>query len=132
MPADLSELASFDRIAIGSPDSVPAGRYAREALTTAGLWGSLAPKYVQGSSVRQVLDYVARGEVDAGFVYRTDALQMADKVDVVMTAEGHKPVSYPIAVATTGGDPVMGREFVEFVLSGEGQEVLSKYGFARP
>ena len=63
------------RIAVGNPDSVPAGRYTKAALTTAGLWETLQPKYVFGASVRQALDYVGRGEVDAGFVYRTDAKQ---------------------------------------------------------
>ena len=131
-PADLEALGSFARIAIGSPNSVPAGRYAQEALTTAGQWENLTPKFIQGNSVRQVLDYVARGEVDAGFVYRTDALQMADKVDVVMTVGGHKPVSYPAAVATTGSNAAMGKEFLDFVLSDEGQAVLAKYGFSKP
>ena len=83
-------------------------------------------------SVRQVLDYVARGEVDAGFVYRTDAKQLADKVDVVMIVEGHDPVSYPIAVVNTGKDAKMGQEFMNFVISPEGQAVLAKYGFSKP
>ena len=85
-----------------------------------------------GNSVRQVLDYVARGEVDAGFVYRTDAKQLADKVDVVMIVEGHDPVSYPIAVVNTGKDAKMGQEFINFVISPEGQAVLAKYGFSKP
>ena len=85
-----------------------------------------------GNSVRQVLDYVARGEVDAGFVYRTDAKQLADKVDVVMIVEGHDPVSYPIAVANTGKEAKMGQEFINFVLSPEGLAVLAKYGFSKP
>ena len=89
-------------------------------------------EYPFGVSVRQVLDYVARGEVDAGFVYRTDAKQLADKVDVIMIVEGHDPVSYPIAVATTGKDAKMGQEFLNFVLSPEGQAVLAKYGFSKP
>lgn len=129
---NLNELSSFSRIAVGNPDSVPAGRYTREALTTAKLWESLQPKLILGNSVRQVLDYVARGEVDAGFVYGTDAKQMADKVTVVMKVGGHKPVSYPIAVATTGKNPEMGKAFVTFALSPEGQAVLAKYGFAKP
>ena len=61
--------------------TVPVGRYTQQALQAANLWDPLAAKFVQADSVRQVLDYVARGEVDAGFVYRTDAKQLADKVD---------------------------------------------------
>lgn len=131
-PGKLADISSLERIAVGNPDSVPAGRYAREALTSAGLWDGLQARFVMGNSVRQVLDYVARGEVDAGFVYGTDARQMADKVDVVMVVEEHAPVTYPVAVARTGRNAVMGQAFVDFVLSGEGQEVLVRYGFARP
>ena len=131
-PSGLADLKMFKRIALGNPDSVPAGRYTKAALLSAGLWDSLAPQYIMGNNVRQVLDYVARGEVDAGFVYHTDAKQMADKVDVVMNVKGHAPVSYPIAVATTGKNATMGQEFCKFVLSAEGQAVLAKYGFSQP
>ncbi len=131
-PADLAELKTFRRIAAGNPGSVPAGRYTREALTTAGLWDVLQPQLIQGASVRQVLDYVARGEVDAGFVYATDARQQAGKVDVVMTVPGHRPVLYPVAVALTGKNPQMGRAFLDFLLSPQGQAILAKYGFSKP
>lgn len=131
-PANLEALANFRRIAIGNPDSVPAGRYTRDALTKAGLWEKLLPGCVQAASVRQALAYVARGEADAGFVYRTDALQMGDKVEIAFVADGHDPVSYPIAVAVTGASPAAGQEFLNFVLSPEGQAVLAKYGFSRP
>ncbi|WP_219842716.1 molybdate ABC transporter substrate-binding protein [Desulfobulbus oralis] len=131
-PVDLADLRNFKKIALGNPESVPAGRYTKSALSTVGLWEALQPQYIQGNSVRQVLDYVARGEVETGFVYRTDALQMADKVDVVMNVAGHDPVSYPIAVATTGKNAAMGQKFVDFVLSAEGQAVLAKYGFSKP
>ena len=130
--AKLEDIKALKRIAIGNPDSVPAGRYTKDALTNAKLWEALQAQLIQGNSVRQVLDYVARGEVDAGFVYRTDAKQLADKVDVIMIVEGHDPVSYPIAVATTGKDAKMGQEFLNFVLSPEGQDVLAKYGFSKP
>lgn len=130
--AMLEDIKALKRIAIGNPDSVPAGRYTKDALTNAKLWEALQAQIIQGNSVRQVLDYVARGEVDAGFVYRTDAKQLADKVDVIMIVEGHDPVSYPIAVATTGKDAKMGQEFLNFVLSPEGQAVLAKYGLSKP
>ena len=117
------------RIAVGNPDSVPAGRYTKAALMTAGLWETLQPKYVFGASVRQALDYVGRGEVDAGFVYRTDARQGGDKMKVAAVMDGHKPVLYPIAVATTGSNRDGGAKFVDFVLSPEGQAVLAKQLF---
>ena len=131
-PASLDGLKAFKKISIGSPSSVPAGRYAQASLQNAGLWDALTPLFIQGNSVRQVLDYVARGEVDAGFVYRTDALQRAENVDIVMIVEGHDPVSYPIAVATTGKNAAAGKKFLDFVVSDKGQSVLAKYGFSRP
>lgn len=131
-PASINGLGKMSRIAVGNPDSVPAGRYTREALTNAKLWQTLQDKYILGTNVRQVLDYVARGEVDAGFVYGTDAKQQADKVDVAMVCTGHTPVTYPIAVATTGKNATMGKKFVDFVLSPQGQAIMAKYGFVQP
>ena len=75
---------------------------------------------------------VESGEVDAGIVYGTDAKKQAGKVAVSMVLEGHEPVLYPIAVATTGKNAKMGQAFVDFVLSPEGQAVLAKHGFAKP
>lgn len=131
-PGDLRQLESMKRIAIGNPDSVPAGRYAREALTGAGLWEKLSPAFILGENVRQVLDYVARGEVDAGFVYGTDARQQAGRVDVAFVVGGHKPVNYPIALVKTGKNPDAGKEFINLALSPEGFKILEKYGFAAP
>lgn len=124
--------AEVRHIAVGNPDSVPAGRYARAALTAAGLWETLTPKLIVAESVRQALDYVARGEVDAGFVYATDAAIARDKVRVAVTMTGHKPVSYPIAVGTAARDAETAKRFVAFVLSPEGQAVLARYGFGKP
>lgn len=72
--------AGVRKIAVGKTATVPVGRYTRQVLEGAGLWSVLEPKFVQADSVRQVLDYVARGEVEAGFVYRTDAAVMSEKV----------------------------------------------------
>jgi molybdate transport system substrate-binding protein len=120
------------RIAIGKPESVPAGHYAQEALELAGLWDALKPKYIFGQNVRQVLDYVERGEVDAGFVYATDATVAANKVRVVTEAVVQRPILYPIAVVAAGPNQTRAREFVRFVLSESAQKVISRYGFARP
>lgn len=131
-PATLEDLLQLEKIAVGNPDSVPAGRYTKAALEKAGLWDKLQSRFIQSASVRQALEYVTRGEVDAGFVYRTDATQKANDVDIVMVVEGHAPIRYPIAVCLTGNDAKAGQEFVNFALSQEGREILAKYGFARP
>ena len=124
--------AGVKRIAVGNPDSVPAGRYGKAALTSAGLWDSLQPKLIMGESVRQTLDYVVRGEVDAGIVYMTDAKQAGDKVRIVEVLSGHDPVSYPIAVIKGCKSPKEAQAFIDFVLSDEGSAILAKYGFSKP
>jgi molybdate transport system substrate-binding protein len=120
------------RIAIGNPASVPVGRYARHALDRAGLWDSLRDKVIGTQNVRQSLDYVARGEVDAGFVYATDAALMKDRVAVAFTVRTESPVLYPIAVTTGGGNQDEARRFVDFVTSPVGQAALGRQGFLQP
>jgi molybdate transport system substrate-binding protein len=119
-------------VAIGNPDSVPAGRYAKGALEHAGLYEALTPKFVLAESVRQALDYVARGEVQAGFVYATDAALRADKVKVAAEVAGHKPITYPLALLGASKEKEMGQAFIDFVKSEEGQGILARFGFKRP
>jgi molybdate transport system substrate-binding protein len=128
---DLAQ-AGVTRITLGNPASVPVGRYTKAALEHAKLWTVVEPKAILGTSVRQCLDYVARGEVDAGFVYATDAAIVKDKVKVVATVPTETPVSYPIAVIAAGPQAAAGRKFADFVLAPAGQAILAKYGFGRP
>lgn len=130
-PDDLKK-DDVKKIAVGNPESVPAGRYGKAALTASGLWDVLAPKYIMGESVRQTLDYVSRGEVEAGIVYGTDAKQAGDKVRVAAVLSGHEPVLYPIAVIKDSKAPKEAKSFVDFVSSPEGQEILAKFGFSKP
>jgi molybdate transport system substrate-binding protein len=120
------------RLALGKPETVPVGRYTQEALTNEGLWESLSSKFIPGDSVRQVLDYVSRGEVDAGFVFATDAAIAKDKVHIVATMEKLKPIVYPVAVVAATQKKELSQRFIVFVLSKEGQEILSHYGFGKP
>jgi len=120
------------RVAIGKPETVPVGRYAKQSLEASKLWNSLHPKFVQADSVRQVLDYVARGEVEAGFVYRSDAAIMADKVRIALTAGGHAPVTYPVAVVSDSRQKALAKEFAEYLRSPAAQDVLARFGFAKP
>lgn len=120
------------RIAIGKPASAPAGRYTRQALEHAKLWTALTPKFVHADNVRQVLHYVARGEVEAGFVYRTDAALAPGQVRIALTASGHAPITYPAAVVAASRQPALAREFVAFLVSDAAQQVLANHGFVRP
>jgi molybdate transport system substrate-binding protein len=120
------------KVSLGNPASVPAGRYAQEVLTNEGLWEDLKPKFIFGESVRQVLDYVSRDEVDAGFVFATDAAVAKDRVEVALEATKHEPITYPIAVVASTKNMDLAGRFVEFVLSAQGREILSKYGFKNP
>ncbi|MEN6440675.1 MAG: molybdate ABC transporter substrate-binding protein [Syntrophobacter sp.] len=132
--ATLKDLAGKEigKLALGNPDTVPAGRYAREVLTNEGLWDGLQSKLIFGNSVRQVLDYVSRGEVDAGFVFASDTGAAKDQVKVVQEAKNHKPIAYPIAIVKSSSKQDVAKQFVDFVLSGEGQGVLKKHGFTKP
>lgn len=129
--ADLQQ-AGVKRIAVGKPEGVPAGRYARGALEAARLWTAVEPKAVYAQNVRQALDYVARGEVEAGFVYGTDALVQNTKVRIVLTVPTEVPIRYPMAVVQQGPNPVGAKAFIDFALSADGQAVLAKYGFGKP
>jgi molybdate transport system substrate-binding protein len=133
-PTTLQALASPDvkRIAVGNPESVPVGRYAKAALEKAGLWEQLGPKLIFTQNVRQSLDYVARGEVDAGFVYATDAAIAPIKIHSALETPTEKPIVYPIAVVKGFGNERNARDFIAFVQSETGQKILAKYGFFKP
>jgi molybdate transport system substrate-binding protein len=120
------------RIAVGKAASVPVGRYTQQALEAAQLWSGLQPKLVFADNVRQVLDYVSRGEVEAGFVYRTDAELARGKVRVALTVGGHAPVSYPAAVVADSRHAALARDFVHFLGGGEAQAILARHGFGKP
>ena len=136
VPASFEGLAAKEikKIAVGNPKTVPAGRYAEEVLTYYKLFPFVKDKLIFTENVRQVLDYVARGEVDAGIVYATDASSGAKEVRIVESApeKSHKPVAYPIAVVKGTKNETAAKAFVAFVLSPEGQKVLEKYGFKKP
>ncbi|MDR6426494.1 molybdate transport system substrate-binding protein [Variovorax paradoxus] len=124
--------AGVRRIAVGKTATVPVGRYTRQVLEGAGLWSVLEPKFVQADSVRQVLDYVARGEVEAGFVYRTDAAVMSEKVRVAFAPATTMPVTYPVAVVADSRQKTLAGDFVAFLSSDAAREVLARHGFGKP
>ena len=120
------------KIALGNSQTVPAGRYADEVLTYYKLKDAISlDRCVFGENVRQVLDYVARKEVDAGIVYTTDAKSRAKDVKVIARApaESHKPIIYPIAAIKGEKNEAAAKQFIACVVSPEGLKVLEHYGF---
>ncbi len=134
VPKSLEDLkvADIARLAISNPESVPAGRYAREALEDAGVWDAVKAKSLNTQSVRQSLDYVARGEADAGFVYSTDAALMPDKLQVLFEVPTRTPILYPIAAVKGNGNENLAMKFIDYVRSEAGQRILARHGFRKP
>ena len=132
-PADLLE-ARVGKIVVGNPKTVPAGQYAEESLKALKLWDPLQPKLVFSENVRQALDYVARGEVDAGFVYTTDAATRGAQVKEAFRApeDTYRPVLYPAAIVAASKHVAIAQVYLDLLLSREGQAVLARYGFLPP
>jgi molybdate transport system substrate-binding protein len=134
-PTSFTDLggAKVTRLAVGNPKTVPVGQYAQQALTRLGLWQQLQPRLILAEDVRQTLDYVARGEVDAGIVYASDVRAADNKVRKVATAptDLHDPILYPIAVVRASSAKDAARAFIDAVMNDEGQRILGTYGFER-
>jgi len=132
--ASLNDLTKSEirHIAIGNPESVPVGRYSKAVLTASRHWNAVEPRVVNTQNVRQSLDYVSRGEVEAAFVYRTDAAILPDKVRIVLEVPTQKPILYPIAAIRGSGDKTVAKDFIAFVRSNAGTKIFQKYGFGKP
>ncbi|OAT81829.1 molybdate ABC transporter substrate-binding protein [Desulfotomaculum copahuensis] len=128
---DFSALAgpAVKKIGLGLPKTVPAGKYAQETLDSLKLWDKLQPKLVTANDVRQVLTYVETGNVDAGFVYRSDAM-MGKNIKVALTVPDnlHKPIVYPAAVVKNARQKDVAREFLNYLASPPGMQVFEQYG----
>ncbi|GMK44312.1 molybdate ABC transporter substrate-binding protein [Paenibacillus glycanilyticus] len=125
--------AEVKHVAVGIPESVPAGNYAKESLTNAKLWDSLQAKSVQGKDVRQVLQYVETGNADAGFVYKTDALT-SDKVKIAFNVDPatYTAIQYPIGIVKATKHSKEAEDFYAYLQSQEALDVFVKYGFSVP
>ncbi|NET64758.1 MAG: molybdate ABC transporter substrate-binding protein [Moorea sp. SIO1G6] len=121
---------NISKIAMGDPESVPAGQYAKEVLTSLNLFEQLKPKLVFGKDVRQVLSYVETGNVDAGLVYATDA-KLSNQVKIVATAppESYSRIIYPVAVLKESKNPDLANQFVQFIIGDSAKTVFLRYGF---
>lgn len=129
--SSLKDVAKLDKVAIGSPKSVPAGQYAAEAIKKAGLDAQLEKKLVMAKDVRECLMYADRGEVNGAFVYKTDAA-MAQHVRIlfVVPQDLYPRVTYPVAITTNGSRKAEAAAFLKYLQSPEAKAVLAKYGFS--
>lgn len=130
--AAFSDLArpEIGKISVGNPKTVPAGQYTEQLFAKLALAERLGPKLVLAEDVRQVLEYVARGEVDAGVVYATDARSSnAVRVAAAAPPESHDPILYPLAVINDAKNKAGAAEFATIVTGPEGRAILRKYGF---
>jgi molybdate transport system substrate-binding protein len=131
-PKSLEDLTagSIEKIAIGNPETTTIGKYVKPVLESAGIWDEIESKVILGETVKQVLTYVETGEVDAGFVFLTDAESgQKDLHEIAFTVPVNESITYPIAVVNESANKEGAQEFVDFVTGTRGQEILAEYGF---
>lgn len=128
-PADLAA-PEISRIAIGHPSIVPAGAYAKEALTHFGLWKTLNSKLIFGTDVRATLAYVTSGNVDIAIVYKTDTI-VSDSIKVLyhVPPEAYTPIIYPAVIMKNSPQKQLARQFITYLQSAEKSEIFEKHGF---
>ncbi len=117
------------KIAVGSPDTVPAGSYARASLQRLKVWDNLSDKLIYAENVTQVLNYLRHREVEAGFIYGSDVVRGQEGVRVIARLPLTEAISYPIAPLAASREPELTARFIELVLSPRGQAILTRYGF---
>jgi molybdate transport system substrate-binding protein len=130
--AKLARVLGAGPLAMADPDSVPAGKYGKAALTRLGAWGAIAPHVVRAENVRAALALVERGAAPFGIVYLTDA-RASSKVRVagIFPQSSHPPIIYPIA-RLSGSANVEGEGFRRFLLSPRGRAIFARFGFTAP
>ncbi|MCR5685468.1 MAG: molybdate ABC transporter substrate-binding protein [Lachnospiraceae bacterium] len=126
-----TDIVKADMIAIGDPESVPAGQYAKEALTSLGIWDEVSAKVSLGTNVTEVLNWVAEGSAEAGIVYATDAASQPKAKAVAEAPEGtlEKPVIYPVAIVKASAHHDAAEKMMKFLGTDEATKIFEKYGF---
>ena len=125
----LSPLVGDSRLAIGDPLHVPAGRYAKAALVSLGVWDSVARRIAAAENVRAALNYVARGEARLGIVYATDARQSPVRVVGMFPANSHPPIEYPAALTAAPRNPQDAGRLLGYLRSPEAAVIFRRHGF---
>ena len=126
----IRDLIHVDRLALGDPNAVPAGVYAREYFEQHHMWDAIRPKVIPMENVRAALAAADNDSVDAAVVYRTDAL-LAKHARIVMTLPGPR-IRYPAAVVRDSKHAAEERRFVDYLASPAAALVFRKFGFVTP
>lgn len=128
---NLEQLIREDgKIAIGDPYVVPAGDYAKQTLQYLYLWDSLKPRIVYAKDVTAVKNYVEKGEVDFGFVYKTDAMNLKNsKIVYKVLSDYHEPIVYYAGIVDDSKNKILSRDFIKFLKSGACTDIFKDYGF---
>ena len=126
----VDDITDASKLALGTPDSVPAGQYGKQTLEKIGYWDEVEDNVVYAKDVRQVLTYVESENVDAGMVYKTDALT-SSKVDIAATVDDklHDPIVYPVGVIKDSKHSKEAKAFYEYLQSNEAMDTFEEYGF---
>jgi molybdate transport system substrate-binding protein len=133
-PANLAELADprFKRIAIANPEHAPYGKAAKKALQTAGIWDAVEPRIVLGDNVRATLQFAQTGNVDAAIIALSLSVSTEGGSALPIDPAFHDPIDQALVVCGTGKSAELARTFADYVLSPEGREVMTRYGFSLP
>lgn len=126
----LAGIIGEDKLAVGDPDHVPVGIYAKQALESLGEWTTLAPKLARTKDVRSALALVERGEAPLGIVYSTDAaISKKVRVVAVFPEETHPPITYPVGLVAGNATPAA-KAYIEFLKTPEARAIFEQYGFS--
>ncbi|KGX84927.1 molybdate ABC transporter substrate-binding protein [Pontibacillus marinus] len=128
----ISQLAdeAIDQFAMGDPESVPAGAYAKQALEHVKVWRAVKDKAVYGKNVRQVASYIQSQNVEAGFVYQSDVQALKGVTELqVIPEEYHEPVTYPMGIINESQESSLMEGFIKYLKGPEAKKVFQSYGF---
>ncbi len=127
---DFSNLPRLSKVAIGTPETVPAGKYGKEVLAYYHVWNDMEGRLVYGKDVRAVLAYVTQKAVDAGIVYKTDAVKEQDNVTIVSEAPNntHEEIIYPVGIVAANQNS-LSKSFYDYLFGPKAKAILHKYGF---
>ncbi len=129
--AEFTDILNAETIAVGDPESVPAGQYAKEAFESLGIWDEVLEKASLGTNVTEVLTWVAEGSAQAGVVYATDAASQPKVKVIAQAPEGalQKPVIYPVAKVASSTHSEEAEKLLDFLAGDEAAKIFEKYGF---